>query len=160
MLDWSTLVSTVVGGLLAVGGSFVAGWYQIKSLREQREFEKKQYIVEKRESVYLELAGVLADIPVPIDGLTRNVDTDSLEKHLQAIADVIEKNKNTMALYASRDIQNELLHLNADIYSIIRDEEKQKIDFSSRETINNSPIFKVVKYAETILLKLRKEVGV
>ncbi len=159
MFDWSTLVSTVVGGLLAVGGSIVAGWYQIKSLRKQREFEKKQHIVEKREDVYLELAGALDDIPVPIDGLTRNVDTDTLENHLQAMADVIEKNKNAMALYASRDIQNELIRLKSEIYLIIHDEEKQKIDLSSREAFDNSPIFNAVMHAKTILSKLRSEVG-
>ena len=116
-------------------------------------------LAEKREELYLKIAGVIDDIPIPIDSTTGKIDAVELENHLQSLADVVDENKAAMALYANQDIRNELLHLNSHILKIISDANMQIMDYSSRESIESNPMFDVVKQAKTILMKMRKDIA-
>lgn len=156
---WEMLLPTIVGGLIGLVGSVIGWIFQRKISQDSQKQERDMRLAEKREALYLRLAGVIDDIPIPINPTNGKIDADELERHLQCLADAVEENKAEMALYADQDIRNELLHLNSKIWNITHDEELQVIDFSNRETIESNPAFKVVKQAKSILLKMRKDIA-
>lgn len=156
---WETLLSTIVGGVIGLIGSAIGWSYQRKIAHDSQQYERNMRLAEKREELYLSLSGVIDNIPIPINSSTGKIDAHELEKHLQCLADAVEENKAAMALYADQGIRNDLLHLNSQILDIIESEEMQKIDFSSREAIENNPMFKAAKQAKSILQKMRKDIS-
>lgn len=156
---WETLLPIIVGGVIGLLGSVIAGIIQWKIAHDSHKQERNMRLAEKREMLYLRLAGVIDDIPVPIDSVTGKIDVNELERHLQCLADAVEANKAEMALYADQSIRKELLHLNSQIWNITHTEELQSIDFSNRDTFESTPAFKAVKQAKSILLKMRKDIA-
>lgn len=154
---WETLLPTIVGGIIGLVGSVLAVLYQYKMTREGWRHERNVRLAENRENLYLKLAGAIDDIHISIDSSTGKIDVNELERDLQRFADVVEENKAAMALYGNREISNDLLMLNSRILNIIEDESLQEIDYSSRESIESSPVFEVTKQAKLILIKMRKD---
>lgn len=157
-----TLISTIVGGVIGFISSFVFLIYQGRKDKKVRQNEYKKYLFEKREPVYLDLAGVLSNIPIPIgideENRKVNVDVDELNNQLEQIKCAIEANKNAIALYMPMDVQLDLTRLHSEIYTIITDKKKQEVELFNKKEFEKSDIYRAVMHAKNIFLRIRKEV--
>lgn len=151
---WEDLLSTIIGGCIGLLGSGIALLYQWKQDKRNKHYEHQLYLFEKREPLYLQLAGALNGVHVCIDGITGNVNVEELENQLHNLNQVIEANQDAFAYYLPLEIGNELLRLNAEIYAILSNEDKQEIDLSS---LKESEIWKVTEHAKKLLFKIRKD---
>ena len=151
---WEILLPTIVGGCIGLLGSFVGIFYQSKHDKRTKHYELQLYLFEKREPLYLQLAGALNAVHVCINGITGTVNVEELEKQLQNLNQVVEANQDAVAYYLPLEIGNELMKLNAEIYAILSNEDKQEIDLSA---LKESEIWKVTEHAKKLLFTIRKE---
>ena len=103
------------------------GKHQRDNNNQQFEFQMQARNIEKKESAYLQLISIIADlkyIKVEIEPKEDengsfsigSVSIADLEKRMQALSDYCNNNKDIMELYFPNQILNEIRNLRAEVY--------------------------------------------
>lgn len=148
---------TLIGGALAVIGSIVAQHYQWKK-------EKSLWLNDKRLDLYADLISLLDSFEIRVQPIyDKNLSVVELKtevEHVKAqlaeLLEFLECNNGKLLLFLPKGVNTDLVKLSGAIYAITSNEQKQIIDLSN---IENSEIYKVVRQAMKISVKLKNELN-
>lgn len=146
---------TLIGGALAVIGSIVAQHYQWKK-------EKSLWLNDKRLDLYADLISLLDSFEIRVQPIyDKNLsmvelktEVEYVKTKLVELVQFIENNNGKLLLFLPKGVNTDLVKLRGAIYDITSDEQKQIIDLAN---IEKSEIYKVVKQAMRISVKLKNE---
>lgn len=153
----NSLFATLLGGILAIIGSVVAQHYQWKK-------EKSMWLNEKRLDLYADLISLLDSIEIRVQSnynknlsvVELKTEVEYVKTKLAELLQFMECNNGKLLLFLPKGVNTDLVKLSGAIYAITSDEQKQIIDLSN---IENSEIYKVVRQAMKISVKLKNELN-
>ena len=150
----NSLLSTIIGGLIAFLGTVVAQ-------RNQSKNERSLWQNEKRLDLYVDLISLLNSIEIRIQPIydeslsvvEMKTEIVYLKNKLFELLEFIEINNGKLLLFLPKGVYSDLIKLSGKIHAITADEQKQNIDILN---FKNSEIFQVVQDAIDISGKLGK----
>jgi len=151
----SNFLATLLGGVLAIIGGIVAQRYQYKK-------EKSLWLNEKRLDLYADLISLLDSFEIRVQPIyDKNLSVVELKTEVEYVktklvelVQFIENNNGKLLLFLPKGVNTDLVKLSGAIYDITSDKQKQIIDSAN---IENSEIYKVIKQAMRISVKLKNE---
>lgn len=153
----NSFLSALLGGALAIVGNIVAQKYQYKK-------EKTMWTNENRLDLYADLISLLDSIQIKVQPIydedlsiiELKTEVEYLKTKLAELLQFSSENNGKLLLFLPDGVNNDLVKLSGEIYSIIANEQKQQIDFSNYKKID---IWKVVEQAKSISNKLKDEIN-
>lgn len=153
----SSLLSTLLGGVIAIVGNIVTQKHQYKK-------EKTMWTNEKRLDLYADLISLLDSIKIKVEPVydenfsivELKTEVEYVKTKLAELLQFTSENNGKLLLFLPNGVNSNLVKLSGDIYSIIANEQKQRIDFSNYE---ESDIWKAVEQAKSISNKLKDEIN-
>lgn len=151
----NNLFLTLLGGVLAIIGSIVAQRYQYKK-------EKTLWLNEKRIDLYADLISLLDSIEIRVQSnydknlsvVELKTEVEYVKTKLAELLQFMERNNGKLLLFLPKGVNTDLVKLSGAIYDITSDKQTQTIDSAN---IENSEIYKVVKQAMKISVKLKNQ---
>lgn len=148
------VLCVIVGGVMSIVGGLVAQKYQLKK-------ENQRWAADKKLQVFADLIAILdfidmqiiPEVDANLSNMELKIDAGHLKQQLEEIGEYIDNNRGMLFIFLPNRESRALMQLRGKIYSIISNEEKQRID-----SIMDNELMFVIKEAKGIADRLKKDI--
>lgn len=148
------IICVLIGGVISLCGSLLAQSYQFKK-------ESKRWAADKKLQIFADLIALLdsinmqiiPEIDINLSNIELKIDAGHLKQQLEEIGEYIDNNRGMLFIFLPNRENRALIQLRGKIYSIISNEEKQRIN-----SIIDHELMLVIKEAKEIADRLKKDI--
>jgi hypothetical protein len=153
-MDYSVILSTVIGGAIALLGAYV-------SVLVNEKYRKAEWKRIEKYKLYTDIISILKKLRIPLIVEVKNINTnemkldiDELIKWAKDLHTYIEEKNAHLYLFLPKEIYKRMLILNSKIIQIIENNELQNLNI---DDLKQSSIYEAVMFANTISSELRAD---